>query len=499
MYDILIKNGILYDGSGAEGYSAELAVKDGKIARIAPFIDGEAKTVIDAVGQVVTPGFIDSHSHSDNQFFTNPGQVEKVEQGITTAICGQCGSGICGSDPAGFLEKAKDATTGINMAMLVGHGDLRRAVMGIENRAPTPEELEQMKAMLRAGMEQGALGLSFGLIYVPGCYAKTEELIQMAKVVAEYDGIVAAHIRGEGDTLIEATEEFIQVLKASGAKGVHSHHKCLGEANRGKVNTTLKMLDDARAEGMELYADAYPYTASHTKFSNAFVPREWRAEGVDKLLEKIRQPENIQHMKKRYYAQHQNMHWVLLTRCPGEDGYVGLRMTEIAKLRNQDEFDAMLDIITLTRDQAKACFFSGWEPDVARVLSHPRVMVCTDAGTIGPNTTGYHPRLRGSFPRVLGRFVRQLQVTGLPEMIRKMTSLPAKVYGFDTKGLLKEGMDADICVFDPEKIIDRAEFTDPSLRAEGLSYVIVGGKIAAIDAVATGELGGKVMYRQIKI
>jgi len=159
----------------------------------------------------------------------------------------------------------------------------------------------------------------------------------------------------------------------------------------------------------------------------------------------------------------------------------------------------MLDIIELTRDQAKACFFSGWEPDVAQVLAHPSVMACTDAGVIGPNTVGYHPRLRGSFPKILGRFVRELQVTSLPEMVRKMTSLPAQVYGFTTKGLLKEGMDADICVFDPDKIMDRADYTDPSGHAEGLSYVIVGGKVAAINAVATGELGGKVMYRQTKI
>lgn len=499
MYDIVIKNGILLDGSGNAGFPGEIGIRDGKIARIAQTIAEDAKRVIDAKNQVVTPGFIDSHSHSDKQFYTNPRQTEKVEQGITTSVCGQCGGSICGSDPAGFLKNAKGAAIGANMALLVGHGDLRKAVMGIENRAPTAQELAQMKALLRSGLEQGALGVSFGLIYMPGCYTTYEEMVEMAKVVAEYGGIVAAHIRSERDTLIEATEEFINVVRASGARGVHSHHKCLGEANRGKVSVTLKMLDDARAEGLELYGDAYPYTASHTKFSNAFVPSAWRSEGVDVLLERIRQPEYIAQMKKTHYARHKDMDWVQLTVCPGLPEYVGLRMPQIAKLRGQDEFDAMLDIITLTRDQAKACFFSGWEPDVAQVLAHPSVMACTDAGVIGPDTAGYHPRLRGSFPRILGRFVRELQVTSLPEMVRKMTSLPAQVYGFTTKGLLKEGMDADICVFDPDKIMDRADYTDPGGHAEGLSYVIVGGKVAAINAVATGELGGKVMYRQTKI
>ena len=496
MYDILIQNGLLLDGSGAPGVSKQLAVKDGKIVRIAEEIFGDAALVIDAAGQVVTPGFIDSHSHSDGQFYTCPQQTEKIEQGITTTVSGQCGGSICSQTGTGFWQDAKTAPLGANMALLAGHGTIRQAVMGTDNREPTAQELEQMCKLLREQMDQGALGVSFGLIYVPGCYAKKPELLEMAKVVGEYGGIVAAHVRNEGDTAVEATAEFLDIIRESHTVGIHSHHKALGPKNWKKVETTLRMLDEAAEEGVQIFADVYPYIASHTKFSNAFVPIEWKADGVDALLKKIRDPENIAFMKKRYYARHKDMEWSLLTVCPGCQEYAGLRIPKIAELRGQDEFSAMLDIIELTRDSAMACFFSGSEEGVEYVMAHPKTMICTDAGVRAKPGNGYHPRLRGTFPRVLGRYVRQRQVTDLPEMIRKMTSLPAKVYGFDTKGLLKEGMDADICIFDPEKILDQAEFTDPSRKNLGVSYTIVGGKVAAIDGVATGQLGGRVLFRK---
>ena len=495
MYDILIKNGILLDGTGAPGVQQELAIKDGKIVKISKEITGDAMTVIDAAGQVVTPGFIDSHSHSDQQFYSVPGQTEKVEQGITTSVAGQCGGSICGLDAPNFWEDGKNHPLGANMAVLIGHGTIRYMVMGTENREPTEQELEEMKVHLRSAMEQGALGMSFGLTYVPGCYAQTPEMIEMAKIVAQYGGIIAAHIRNEGVSLVDATAEFIEVVRQSGARGVLSHHKVCGPDCWGTVNKTLAMVDAAVQEGLELYADVYPYVASHTKFSNCIIPSPWRADGVDALLQKIRQPENIAQMRKAYYSRRSDTNWILLTFCPGKPEYVGMRMSEIAKLRGQDEFETMLDVVELTKDAARACFFSTCEEDVQTVMAHPRVMICTDSGVRSPKTVAYHPRLRGSFPRVLGRYVRERNVTTLPEMIRKMTSMPAEVYNFHNKGLLKEGYDADICIFDPDAILDQAEFADPSGHAIGLSYTIVGGKIASIDGFATGELGGKLLYR----
>lgn len=496
MYDILIQNGSVLDGTGIPAVKAWVAVKDGKIVKIAEKIEGEAKTIIDAAGKVVTPGFIDSHSHSDRQFASVPEQTEKVEQGITTSVAGQCGYSVCGEDAAEFLDNARGCALGANMALLIGHSTLRKAVMGVENREPTPEELEKMKAMLRCAMEHGAMGVSFGLIYAPGCYAKTEELIEMAKVVAEYKGIAAIHLRSEGVALIESVQEFIDVVRASGVRGVLSHHKAAGlSPNWGKVRTTLQMIDRVNEEGFELYADMYPYIASHTLFSSAIIPADWRSGGKEAMLQRCKDPEQIEALKKYFYGKYADMHWILISHCPGCPEFQGKRIPEIAKMLGVTDFDAALEVIRVSGDTANACFFSACEEDVETVMAHPLVMMGTDSGVRTPKTVAYHPRLRGSFPRVLGRYVRQRGVTTLPEMIRKMTSLPAEVYGFKSKGLLREGMDADICIFDPDKIIDRAEYDNPHLRAEGLDYVIVGGKIAAVNAVATGEMGGTMLYR----
>ena len=274
-YDLVVKNGRIIDGTGSPAYLADVAVKDGKIVRIGRGIEsGEQE--IDASGLVVTPGFIDSHSHSDSSVLTYPDQIEKIEQGITTSIGGQCGSSpapldrdvsLDSTEQIGeygrkveilrtmgtFLETAKNVPQGSNIAILVGHRALRKAVMGMENRAPSTEELEKMKAFLREGIEHGALGVSFGLIYPPSCYAETDELIALAKVVGEYHGLVVAHIRNEGSTLIQAVEEFIRVIRESGTRGVISHHKSSIKENWGKVKHTLRMIDEANEEGVEVY------------------------------------------------------------------------------------------------------------------------------------------------------------------------------------------------------------------------------------------------------
>ncbi len=496
MYDILIKNGLILNGTGSPAIRAELAIKDGKIAKIARHIPGEAKTVIDAVGKVVTPGFIDSHSHSDHNFYSKPDQIEKVEQGITTSVGGQCGGSVCGADAAEFLDKARGCKLGANLAQLIGHGTLRQAVIGTADREPTAEELEKMKSMMREAMAHGALGVSFGFIYAPGCFAKTPEAIEIAKVVGEYHGIAAIHLRSEAAQLVKAVQEFITIVRESGVRGVISHHKAAGrEENWGKVHTTLRMIDQANAEGLELYADVYPYNAASTGFSSAFIPNSWRDGGKEALLKRAADPEMVAKIKEDYYKKYPDMSWIMAVRCPGYEQYNGLRVPEIAALMDKDEFDTAMELVRLTGDGTLGCFFSMCEEDVETVLAHPRVMICTDSGV--KVKEGYHPRMRGSFPRALGRYVRERKVTSLPEMIRKMTAMPAAVYGLKTKGLLWEGFDADICIFDPDTIIDRATYVDPDQRAEGLDYVIVGGKIAAVNAVATGELGGTMLYREV--
>lgn len=497
MYDILIKNGMIIDGTGSPSMRAQVAVKDGKIVKIARNIDAEAKAVIDAAGKVVTPGFIDSHSHSDKQFFSCPEQKEKVEQGITTSVAGQCGGSICSTDAAEFLDNARGCKLGANIGQLIGHGALRKAVVGNIDREPTAEELEKMKNAMREAMEHGALGVSFGLIYAPGCFAKTQEAIEIAKVVGEYHGIAAIHLRNEGAQVVEAVNEFVTIVKEAGVRGVISHHKSAGNSKCwGKVRTTLEIIDKVNEEGYELYADVYPYIASHTKFSSSIIPISWRSGGYESVLKHISDPQQVAQIKEAFYSTHDSLDYILVARCPEHPEFEGLRVPQIAEKLGLDEFSAAMEIIRLTKDTCTACFFTMCEEDVETVIAHPRVMICTDSGVIA-NNSSYHPRLRASFPRAIARYVREKGVVSLPEMIRKMTSMPAAVYGFQSKGLIREGMDADICIFDPERLQDKATFTQPHLHAQGFDYVIVGGKVAAENAEFTGELGGTMLYRTL--
>ena len=498
MFDLLIQNGTVLDGSGKAGFLADVAVKAGKIAAIGTNL-GKAVRILDATGLVVTPGFIDSHSHADKAILAFPEQIEKVEQGITTSIGGQCGSspypvaeGETVKTFSSFMEKAKNIPQGANIACFVGHGAVRKAVMGLQNRSATPEELEKMKELVRDAMDAGAMGLSYGLYYSPGCFADTNEAIQLAKVVAEKGGILSAHIRNESDQLVEAVEEFLTIAKAAGVRGVVSHHKAGYAQNHGKVNITLKMMEDANREGMDIYCDVYPYIASRTSVSSVFVPKQYRDGGLAGYLKDLALRQQFRDMG---IARHgEDLSWVLLNVCSAYPAYSGLNIHEAAKLHGKDDWDTLYDILE-KQPGATACFFTQSERDMKTVMAWERSMICTDSSVAG-KTTAYHPRLRGSFPRALGRYVREQGVTTLPEMIRKMTSLPAKVYDLKGKGLLREGFDGDICVFDPMTIIDKATFTEVTHRAEGLRWVIVGGEIAAENAVATGICAGKVLPRK---
>lgn len=518
MYDLIIQNGNILNGTGSPRLCADIGIRDGKIVRIARGLTGAAR-IIDAAGLTVTPGFIDSHSHSDANLLTHPDQIEKIEQGITTAIGGQCGGtdapidrditeknarmiGTYGRDidifrtMGTFLTLARDIPQGSNQALHVGHRALRRAVMGTENRAPTPDELARMKALLRDAIEHGAIGLSFGLIYVPSCYAQTAELIELAKVAGEMHGIVSAHIRNEGDGLIEAVAEFIEVIRQSGARGVISHHKATHCRNWGKVVQTLQMIDDANAEGLEIYCDVYPYCASSTSLWTRFIPQDMMADGLEMLMKRLSDPAARADMRRRALPEMgDDLDWILITACRNHREVEGMRISEIARQWGKDPFETGLDLLLESKNNCTACFFTMCEEDVRTVLAHPRAMIATDSG-VARGSKCYHPRLRGTFPRILGRYVREYHVTSLPEMIRKMTSMPAAVYGLNSKGILAEGFDADICIFDADRILDRADFTNCTLPAEGLCYVILNGQVVVEDAVYRGIRAGKVLLRQ---
>jgi len=381
---------------------------------------------------------------------------------------------------------------GSNLVTLVGHGALRKAVMGMENRPATAEELARMEALLRDALDAGALGLSFGLYYTPGAYAPLEELIALAKIVGEKKGLLSAHIRNESGLVVEAVEEYLAIIRASGARAVLSHHKSSTKAGHGKVKKTLAMLEQANREGCDIYCDVYPYIASHTTLAPTMLPKAYVNGRV------------CEHMKdpalRKYFREYgldrrgdDDLSWVQLAVCTAFPQYSGLRLNEAAKLHGKDVWQTLFDILE-KQPGCSACYFTMREEDVETVMAWNRAMICTDSGVAGSRSF-YHPRLRGSFPRVLGRYVRERQVTSLPEMIRKMTSLPAHVYGLEGKGWLREGFDADICVFDPATILDHADYMQPTLGAEGLRWVIAGGQSAAENAVATGVTAGKVLLR----
>ncbi|MBQ7796160.1 MAG: D-aminoacylase [Lachnospiraceae bacterium] len=499
-YDLVIKNGNILDGTGNPHYLADVAIQNGKIAKIAKDIKG-GKQIIDATGLTVTPGFIDSHSHADNAVLDYPDLIEKVEQGITTSIGGQCGTSVapfieknvvsCRATMGAFLDTMKYVPIGSNLAMLIGHGSLRKAVIGTENRAPTFPELHKMKKLLEDGLNHGAFGMSLGLFYAPGCYAELPELIELAKVVAKHHGIVAAHIRNENSKLIPAVKEFITIIRESGARGVLSHHKVTKEENWGKVSHSLHLIDEANRNGCEIYCDVYPYNASSTRLSSAFIHKNYLSLGKEGIIRALSDPNERRTITKHAIERHgEDLNWVMVTNCKSHPEFEGKRIPEIAELWNKSQYDALFDLVIDTNLMCDGCFFTIREDDIEAVLAHPRTMICTDA-SVAKNLNVYHPRLRGSFPRVLGRYVRERQITSLPKMIRKMTSLPATVYGLKKKGLLLEGFDADICIFDADKIIDQATFTDCKAKAKDLNYVLINGHIVAKDAEYTGVKAGQ--------
>ena len=500
MYDILIKNATIIDGTGAPGYIGDVAVKAGKIAEIGTGLT-DAKQVIDATGLMVSPGWIDSHSHSDSAILTHPDQQEKLEQGITFSITGQCGGSAAPKMEDGklltaqaFFEQAAQTPQGSGSVMLVGHSNLRRVVMGTASRPATSEELAQMEQLLAESMEAGCIGLSMGLIYVPGLYATTEELVALAKIVAKYDGILAAHIRGEGDTVEDSVSEFISIAEAAGCRGVISHFKATGKKNWHKLQENLDRVDAANARGADIYLDVYPYIASHTSLASTFYPKQFHGDGTVPASKRLKDPalrqEVTQWCRERWGD---DMSWVLLTNCEKRKDLIGKTVAEAAELDGKDVYEEMWDLIC--DGYATGCFFSQSEDNVDIALAHPRAMVCTDSG-VAKGRTHFHPRLRGAFPRVLGRLVRERKIVSLPEMIRKMTSLPACVYGLPTKGKIAVGMDADLCVFNADTIIDGSDYVNCTLPNKGLAYVLVDGKIVVECNAYNGTRAARVITKK---
>jgi N-acyl-D-aspartate/D-glutamate deacylase len=530
--DLLITNGRILDGTGNPGYEADIGIVGAEIAFMGRGIGkSHAERVIDAGGMVVSPGFIDTHSHDDAYLLINPHCDDKVKQGVTTNVIGNCGfslaplsdahrddmrkaSAIMGgshlsdnfwnlSSFEDFLMMLEENRPGINVVPLVGHGTVRIAVLGFENRAPNESELAEMKRLTADAMQAGAFGLSSGLIYVPANYADTEEIIELAKVAGQYKGIYTTHMRSEGDWEMEAIDETLRIASEASIAAHISHHKIAGKSNWGKSIDTLKLFAQARADGLLVTCDQYPYQAGST-FLAAALPPHIQAQGPGVFAEKLRESEVrraiIDEIENSSDARWENLikgagfENIIISVSPHHEEYIGKSIAQIAKMEAKEAYDVFFDLLVEEQMEVAMVIFMMGEEDVIRIMKDPLTMIGTD-GVPGFGTSKVHPRMIGTFPRILGRYVRQQGVIGLEEAIRKMTSLPAQTFGLYKKGILRERLDADVVIFDPETIIDKSSFDDPTQSPEGIRWVIVNGELAVENGEVVGATSGQVLRR----
>lgn len=499
--DILIRGGTVVDGTGAPGYAADVAIRAGRIVAVAPALDaGGAARVIDATGHVVSPGFIDLHAHLD-PLLRIPDAESHVRQGVTLALGGPDGSAPW---PLGeYLDSASVAGLGMNVAYLVGHNTIRREVMGMADRAPTTDELARMRAMVARGMDEGAFGLSTGLRYLPGAFAETVEVIELARVAAERGGIYTSHLRDEGMHLLEGVSEAIAIGRAAGIPVVLTHHKVIGKPMWGASERSLAMIDAARAEGLEVMADQYPYTASYTGI-NVLVPAWAGAGGDSALLRRLEDPAlrdsivagiewNIEN--DRGGGDLDRVQLALVRWDRSLEGRTLKDWAERESLEPTPETGAQLVIEAIRRGGASAIYHVMDEGDVERILRHPFTAIGSDGRLVRPGDGHPHPRWYGTFPRVLGRYVRERGVLPLEEAVRKMTSLPADRLGLSDRGRIRSGAVADLVVFDPAVVADRATFEAPHQYPVGIPYVLVNGVAVVDDGAMTAARPGQVLRR----
>ena len=527
-FSVVIKNGKVVDGTGNPWFKADLALNGGRIAEIGHPVSDETDRVIDAQGLVVCPGFIDTHSHSDGTMLIDPKVESSIRQGVTTQVIGNCGCGFAPANPARrkdlesyvrrllpvdieskwytfreYMQSMAEAGCSTNIAPLVAHGALRIAVMGFENRAPTPGELGLMKLLVAEGMEAGAFGMSTGLIYPPCIYAETPEFIELCDIVAKYDGLFVIHMRGEGATLIPAVQEALEIADKAGVRMHISHHKATGRRNWGKTKVTLGMIEETRGRGLEITIDQYPYIAGATVLCN-LLPAWTHEGGLGRLLERLRNPETRDTIRREMKKQERDWGGVYVSVLKTEENkrFEGKNIKEIREMRGDpDEFTTVFDILLEEDGEARMVSFGQDEEEMRGVMRHPLHMVGSDGRSVTPSgILGIgkpHPRFYGTFPRILGKYVREEGVLRLEDAVRRMTSYPAQTFKIRNKGLLREGMDADIVVFDPKTVIDKATYQEPHQYPAGIEYVIVNGEIVVEKGTHTGATSGKILSRGV--
>ena len=533
-FDVIIEHGHIIDGTGSPWYSGDVGIRNGHIAAIGDLANAPARQNIDAQGHVVAPGFIDMLGQSELTILVDPRLPSKIYQGITTEITGEGGSvaplndAMISADRAGYehLHITPDWRTfreyfarlekqgmGINLAMYVGATSVRRMVLGDAKVDPTPAQLEQMKQLVDAAMQDGAVGVSTSLQYSPAPYAKTEELIALAREASKYGGIYATHMRSEGDAVLESIDEATRIGREAQIPVEIWHLKAAGKANWGKMPQIVERIDKARAAGVDVSANTYAYTAWFNTFS-AFVP-PWAHDGGDaQLIARLKDPATRAKIRKDMTSTGKDSagedwdnEWqevpgpqailIAVVQNPELIPLQGKRLSDVAAMWHEDAIDALFDLLIKDKAFTEVAVFGMDEPDVVQALKQPWMSVDNDSQGTSPEglLAGEHPHPRayGTFPRILRKYVREEHALTLPDAIRKFTALPAQKLRLADRGVLKQGMWADVVVFDPEKITDKATFEDPNQLSVGMDYVLVNGVAVIEREKMTGKLPGKVL------
>jgi N-acyl-D-amino-acid deacylase len=512
MLDLLIRNGRVVDGTGNPWFRADVAVQDGRILAIGHLADAEAVRVLDAAGRIVCPGFVDPHSHSDVLLLSQPRHEPKIRQGVTTEVLGQDGISYAPVSDQGlaywreywravngqpalewdwrgvgeFLARF-DGRVSANVAYLAPHGTIRYEVLGLDERPPTESELERMRRLVAQAMEEGAVGLSSGLTYLPAFYSTTGELIACCEVVARYGGVYVTHLRDYGEHIAEAIEEALAIGREAGVP-VHISHF------NGRAAQCLPLIDEARRSGLDVTFENYPYLAGCTLLSH-FLPDWAQAGGIPDTVARLRDPAVRARIQREMAGSHEGQwdhYQICAVGTEANEHYEGLSLPQAAEAAGKDVIDLICDLtveerlaVTVVQHHSNRT-----ESDLRAMMQHPAHMVCTDAILLGSHP---HPRGYGTYPRYLGRYVREEGVLTLEQCVRKMTSLPARRFGLMGRGLLAEGFAADLVIFDPRTVRDRATFDDPRQFPEGIDTVIVNGRVVVDEGQHTGATPGRTL------
>jgi len=523
-FDVVIRNGNLFDGLGNPPVPCDLGIRNGKIIVLDDLSAASADRIIDATDLAVAPGFIDVHSHTDIELLVDPLAQSKIQQGVTTEISGNCGDspfpfnqtdfeeyhqrqkenyGLDADwrDLPNFLDALRKAHPALNYATLVGHGNLRAFVVGKNDVPPTAAQLRRMQDLLSEMLAAGAVGLSTGLEYAPGSYAKTDELIELCKVVARHDKIYATHLRNEDDTLEEAIAEALEICRKSGVSLQISHLKACNRANWSKTGRVLEAIAAARAEGLPVEADRYPYIAWSTGLGS-FLPL-WARQGEnEEIIERLKDKKEFKKIAAYSASRGQRIGgWEQVVICSVENernkSWQGKSIAECSNISGKEPVTFIRDLLIEEKLHVSVVGFAMDEDGLKKVLAAPFTTIGSDGNAVSPagllGKGKPHPRYYGTFPRILGKYSREEKVFDLPTAIRKMTSQPARKFGLKQRGEINPGYFADLVIFDPAKVIDRATFTDPHQFPAGIDYVIVNGQVAVEKGTHTGTCAGQVL------